>query len=231
MASALLVDYVLTVAVSISSAVAVRRVGAPVAASATRGLCAVGLVVLIVLMNLRGVRESGTAFAVPTYGFMLSILGMVALRRSSGSLRATLPHGRERRLRPWSAQGTFAGLGAGASCCCARSPRGCAALTGVEAISNGVPAFQKPKCKNAATTLLLLGVIAVTMLMSIIVLAGHATPGCRSTENDVDQLLPDGVAGRRRPTQQDTVIVQLAAGRLRRASTLGRSTRHRDDRR
>ena len=88
---------------------------------------------------------------------------------------------------------------------------GCAALTGVEAISNGVPAFRKPKSKNAATTLLLLGTIAVTMLLSVIVLAKIS--GLRYAENVVEQLRLDGEAGeadlgrsalprRRRPTSR-----------------------------
>ena len=72
---------------------------------------------------------------------------------------------------------------------------GCAALTGVEAISNGVPAFRKPKSKNAATTLLLLGSIAVTMLLSVIVLAKIS--GLRYAEDVVEQLRLDGEAGER----------------------------------
>ena len=159
-ASALLVDYVLTVAVSISSGVRrTPRRRSPVAATGTRRSVAV------VrrrdprwLMNLRGVRESGTAFAIPTYVFMSAILGMVACRALPARCSATCRWRRARsyddraataarphRARRWS----FLLLRAFSS--------GCAALTGVEAISNGVPAFRKPKSKNAATTLLLLG--------------------------------------------------------------------------
>ncbi|MDQ3113103.1 MAG: amino acid permease, partial [Actinomycetota bacterium] len=154
-ASALLVDYVLTVAVSISSA-------AQFAASAIpqmRGHEATAAVIATVFlmgMNLRGVRESGTLFAVPSYVFMVAILGMAAwgfVRLVLGSL----PEAPSADLT-LSAEGQFetgfTGLAAAFLILRAFSS-GCAALTGVEAISNGVPAFRKPKSKNAATTLAL----------------------------------------------------------------------------
>jgi amino acid transporter len=84
---------------------------------------------------------------------------------------------------------------------------GCAALTGVEAISNGVPAFRKPKSKNAATTLLLLGSIAVTMLISIIVLANMMH--LRFAENPGEQLLRNGVPVGNSYTQE-TVMAQIS---------------------
>ena len=123
--------------------------------------------------NLRGVRESGTAFAVPTYAFMVAILGMAAV--GLRPLTSRRPAGRgERAASTWWPRTEYddglTGL-AGAFLLLRAFSSGCAALTGVEAISNGVPAFRKPKRKNAATTLLLLGTIAVTMLLSIIVLA------------------------------------------------------------
>ena len=126
---------------------------------------AVVAVVLLMAANLRGVRESGTAFAVPTYVFM-------ARDPRHGGL-GLLPARVRRPADVESAQFTLAaedqysqgiaGL-AGAFLLLRAFSSGCAALTGVEAISNGVPAFRKPKSKNAATTLLLLGTIAVTML-------------------------------------------------------------------
>ncbi len=192
-ASALLVDYVLTVAVSISSA-------AQYAASTIDSLqghevtVAVVAVILIMAANLRGVRESGTAFSVPTYAFMASVLGMAAW----GFFR--LAFGQIDHLE--SAQFTLvaedqysqgvAGL-AGAFLLLRAFSSGCAALTGVEAISNGVPAFRKPKSKNAATTLLLLGTIAVTMLLSIIVQAKIL--GLRYAEDVVEQLRLNGEKG------------------------------------
>jgi amino acid transporter len=170
-ASALLVDYVLTVAVSVSS-------GAQYAASAIPGLrgheafVAVFVVIILTTMNLRGVRESGTAFAIPTYVFMASVLGMSAfgfLRYALGDLPKA--ESANLTLLPESTynQG-LVGLAGGFLLLRAFSS-GCAALTGVEAISNGVPAFREPKSKNAANTLALLGGIAVTMLLSIIMLA------------------------------------------------------------
>ena len=148
-ASSLLVDYVLTVAVSVSSGV--QNAGA--ALTFIRGHempVAVGLVVLLTAMNLRGVRESGKAFAVPVYAFMLGIIGMAAF----GFLRAatgTLPQAASAQydLVPEQAGSNLAGFAMLFLLLRAFSS-GCAALTGVEAISNGVPAFKKPKSRNAA---------------------------------------------------------------------------------
>ncbi len=192
-ASALLVDYVLTVAVSISSA-------AQYAASTIDSLqghevtVAVVAVILIMAANLRGVRESGTAFAVPTYAFMASVLAMAAwgfYRLAFGQIDDLDSAQFTLAAEDQYSQG-IAGL-AGAFLLLRAFSSGCAALTGVEAISNGVPAFRKPKSKNAATTLLLLGTIAVTMLTSIIVLA--KVLGLRYAENVVDQLRLNGGAG------------------------------------
>ena len=192
-ASALLVDYVLTVAVSISSAAqyAASTIGALEGHEVT---VAVAAVLLLMAANLRGVRESGTAFAVPTYGFMAAVLGMAAfgfLRLAFGDLPDVESAKFTLVAEPQFADG-LAGLAGGFLLLRAFSS-GCAALTGVEAISNGVPAFRKPKSKNAATTLLLLGTIAVTMLTSIIVLA--RVMGIRFAENVVEQLRLDGQEG------------------------------------
>ncbi|NES12905.1 MULTISPECIES: APC family permease [Micromonospora] len=167
-ASALLVDYVLTVAVSVSSGVA--NLGSVVPFVAThKVLIAVSAVVLLTAMNLRGLRESGTAFAVPTYGFVIVIGGMLLtgvvrifvlghdLHAPSAGLEIRAEHSVTGFALVFLLLRTFSS--------------GCAALTGVEAISNGVPAFKTPKSKNAATTLLLLGTIAVSMLVGIILLA------------------------------------------------------------
>ncbi len=192
-ASALLVDYVLTVAVSISSA-------AQYAASTVdqlRGhevVVATAAVLILMAMNLRGVRESGTAFALPTYAFMASVLIMAAwgfARLAFGHLPDVASAGLELEPESQYAQGIM-GLAGGFLILRAFSS-GCAALTGVEAISNGVPAFRKPKSKNAATTLLLLGTIAVTMLTSIIVLGKVA--GLRFAENVGEQLRLNGAQG------------------------------------
>ncbi|MEO6510939.1 MAG: APC family permease [Nocardioides sp.] len=190
-ASALLVDYVLTVAVSVSS-------GAQYAASAIDPLSgheanfATVLVIVLAAINLRGIRESGTFFAFPTYAFMAAILGMCGfglMRLASGNL----PDVESANLDIAKAPGyegsltTFALL-----FLLARAfSSGCAALTGVEAISNGVPAFKKPKSKNAATTLLLLGAIAITMMVSVIVLAKQM--GLKYVDpHDMGRLTRDG---------------------------------------
>ncbi len=208
MASALLVDYVLTVAVSISS-------GAQYAASAMpflRGheaLVAVIVVVLLTTINLRGVRESGSAFAVPTYVFMFAILGMSAwgflkyflgdLPQAESAVLDLLPESQFE-------QG-LVGLG-GAFLLLRAFSSGCAALTGVEAISNGVPAFKKPKSHNAATTLALLGSIAVLMLMSTIILS--RLMHVRFAEFPAEQLTRDGVPVGE-DYVQDPVIGQIAS--------------------
>jgi amino acid transporter len=208
-ASALLVDYVLTVAVSISS-------GAQYAASALpffsghEALLAVGLVVMLAAMNLRGVRESGSFFAIPTYLFIVAILGMCfwALMLL---LQGNLPDVESADLQIAPAPGYEGAITTiGLMTLLARAfSSGCAALTGVEAISNGVPAFRKPKSRNAATTLLLLGMIAITMMISVIVLANQMS--LRYVDpHELDRLtradgspLPEGY-------DQHTVIAQIA---------------------
>ncbi|MEL4504379.1 APC family permease [Luteococcus sp. H138] len=172
-ASALLVDYVLTVAVSVSSGVQNAEAMLPWLAG-REGIVAAGVIVVLMALNLRGVRESGTIFAIPTYLFMAGILGMTAwgfarIHLLGDDLRA--------ETADWTVASTseytnFTGVLMIALLARAFSS-GCAALTGVEAISNGVPAFKKPKSRNAATTLALLGTIAITMLLGIIWLANR----------------------------------------------------------
>jgi amino acid transporter len=209
-ASALLVDYVLTVAVSISSASQYAAGAIPplIGHEATVGVIAVAL---LAAMNLRGVRESGAFFAVPTYLFMVAILGMCAyglMRLLAGDLPDA--ESADLRIVPqpgWEEPLTQIGL----MFLLARAfSSGCAALTGVEAISNGVPAFRKPKSRNAATTLLMLGLIAITMMMSVIVLAKQMT--IRYVDpHHLEQLrtssgaVPEGY-------EQHPVISQIAAG-------------------
>lgn len=194
-ASALLVDYVLTVAVSVSSGVQ----NASSALSFVNGheaIVAVVLVALLAAMNLRGVRESGTAFAIPTYCFMVAIVGMTIwglVRLSTGSL----PLVESAKFSVPADPSFTGGLGtaAGVFLLLRTFSSGCAALTGVEAISNGVPAFKKPKSKNAATTLLLMGTIAVTMLIGIITLANKAHLRYVDPDADITRLRLDGQQG------------------------------------
>jgi len=208
-ASALLVDYVLTVAVSISSGVQNAASAIPWIAR-NEVFVAVTLVVVLAALNLRGVRESGAFFALPTYGFMIGVLGMALLGAFRG-LNGTLPQVESAvdTIVPapgYPANGDLTGLALVFLLARAFSS-GSAALTGVEAISNGVPAFRRPKSKNAATTLLLLGTIAITMLMSIIVLANKM--GLKYVDN-VDRLI--GPDGKPMPPDfdQPTVMAQLS---------------------
>lgn len=197
-ASALLVDYTLTVAVSISAAVANLGSVFPVIADHAPWW-AVGVIIVITLVNLRGIRESGTAFAIPTYLFLASITIMVvtALIRvlMGGELRA--------ESAGWEIVAQDEVMGLALAFLVARAfSSGTTALTGIEAIANGVPSFRKPKARNAATTLLLLGVISMTMFVSITWLA--LASGVKVTGDDADLIgLPDGQT-------QKTVIVQVA---------------------
>jgi amino acid transporter len=206
--SALLVDYVLTVAVSISSAAQYAATAIEPARGHQVTLAIIAVLVLMA-MNLRGVRESGTTFAVPTYLFMVAILGMALWGFARYYLGDGLPPAESADLTPPTEHKFdhgFTGLAAGFLLLRAFSS-GCAALTGVEAISNGVPAFRKPKGRNAATTLALLGAIAVTMAMAIITLANITN--VRVSDTPGRMLLPNG-----QPIgpdyHQDPVIGQLA---------------------
>ncbi len=198
--SALLVDYVLTVAVSIASAAS--TIGSAIPFVAThKVLFAVAAIGLLTALNLRGVRESGRTFALLAYAFLLGMFGMLAwglfrifvlddeVRAESAGfeLRAEEEH--------------LAGLALIFLLARAFSS-GCAALTGVEAISNGVPAFRKPKSRNAATTLLMLGVIAITLFLGMIVLA-------RQTQVVIAEH-PEQLAGAPEGYQQKTLIAQIA---------------------
>ena len=205
-ASALLVDYVLTVAVSVSAGVQ----NAANAFDFVRGreaVIAVAIVAGLTAMNLRGVRESGAAFAIPTYLFMVTVIGM-ALVGVYRQVTGTLPPAESAGLELLPEPGYEALSGLALSFLMLRAfSSGCAALTGVEAISNGVPAFRKPKSKNAATTLLLMGTVAITMLLSMVTLARWT--GINYAEDPATQLTRDGV-----PVGdtyvQDTVMGQVA---------------------
>lgn len=201
-ASALLVDYVLTVAVSMASAMS--NIGSAVPfINQHKVWFAVVAILILAAANLRGIRESGTAFAIPTYAFMIGILVMLGwglfqinvlgdeLRAESAGFELHAEHGDI--------------MGFALVFLVARAfSSGCAALTGVEAISNGVPAFRKPKSRNAATTLLMLGGIAVTLFMGIILLAKET--GVQIAERPHEQLI-----GAPPDYHQKTLIAQLAA--------------------
>jgi amino acid transporter len=166
-ASSLLIDYVLTVAVSVVAGVAAITSAAPSLAPHAVAL-SLGFVALLTIMNMRGVKESGRAFAIPTYGFVLAIYAMLAVgfaKVAFGSgLTAESAHVQLQHVAHTGGLFTvFLVLRAFAS--------GCTALTGVEAVSNGVPAFEEPKSRNAAATLVMMALLATTMFAGITALA------------------------------------------------------------
>jgi amino acid transporter len=211
-ASALLVDYVLTVAVSISAGIDNARAALPFI-NGHEATYAVVMVAVLAALNLRGVRESGTWFAIPTYGFMVAILGMAAWGLVK-NVRGDLVPAESASLEVVPApgyEGTVTNVALAFLLARAFSS-GCAALTGVEAISNGVPAFRKPKSRNAATTLLLLGTISITMMISIVSLARSMDLKFVDPHHLDDRLTgPDGTP---LPDEyeQHTVIAQVARG-------------------
>jgi amino acid transporter len=166
-ATSLLIDYVLTVAVSVVAGVAAITSAVPELAPHAVAL-SIGFVVLLTSVNLRGVRESGRAFAIPTYGFVLAIYAMLLVAfLKIGFGDGITAESAKYELRQTADTGglltVFLVLRAFAS--------GCTALTGVEAVSNGIPGFEPPKSRNAATTLLIMGLLATTMFAGITVLA------------------------------------------------------------
>ena len=184
-ASSLLIDYILTVAVSMSAAVAAMT-SAFHQIEPYRIELAVGLIVLLTLANLRGIKESGNMFAIPTYTFvasMVTLIGVGLYNLLTGQVTEAPPpailheeHGQ--------AIGYFLILRAFAA--------GCTALTGIEAISDGVPAFKKPESRNASITLLIMIVLLSAMFMGTTILA------------DAYHIIPDGAA------EPETANSQLA---------------------
>ena len=172
--ASLMVDYILTVAVSISAGVAaIISIPEFSGLAAHRVELGVGLIVLITLMNMRGIKESGRVFAVPTYLYMLIFGGLViyGLARSFTGDIGTVPYDPELAETTREVGGTLSlflllkGFSSGA-----------VALTGVEAISNGVPAFRRPEAKNAAATLVIMGLLLGSLFFGISVLAHRLEP-------------------------------------------------------
>jgi len=164
-AAALLIDYVLTVAVSITAGVAAVTSAFPVLYPFRLVLCLLAIA-CITWANLRGVRESGTLFAIPTYGFVLIILVLIAVglvRLTTGTLGPMPAQGIPATEDVTQALTLFLILRAFAS--------GCTALTGVEAISNGIPAFRTPEAENAGKTLIAMAVLLVTMFVGLTALS------------------------------------------------------------
>lgn len=199
-ASALLVDYVLTVAVSVAAGVS-NLVSAVPALAGSAVPISLGLVALLTVANLRGVRESGRAFAVPTYGFVLVVFLMIAVGIARVVLGDT-PVAESAGFVVEPAAGEAIGGLALVAVVLRAFASGCTALTGVEAVSNGVPSFRKPKSRNAATTLAVMGLLTVTMFAGLTVLALASDV---HVAEDLGHLVgaPDGY-------HQRTVIAQVA---------------------
>jgi amino acid transporter len=166
-ASSLLIDYVLTVSVSVVAGVAAITSAIPALAPHAVAI-SLGFVVLLTAANLRGVKESGRAFAIPTYGFVAAIylmlfVGFAKVAFGSGITAESAQYELHAVAETGGMLTVFLVLRAFAS--------GCTALTGVEAVSNGVPGFEAPKSRNAATTLALMGLLATTMFAGITALA------------------------------------------------------------
>ncbi len=202
-ASALLVDYVLTVAVSVSAGVD-NIISAAEGLADHRVALALGFVVFLTAMNLRGVKESGKAFAVPTYGFVVGVFGMIAyglFRAATGD--TPVAESAMYDVVPEEGKAGLTGL-AFAFLALRAFASGCTALTGVEAIANGVPAFRAPKSRNAATTLAAMGIIAMSMFIGITALA--ILSKVRYSEHPAEQFVGFG-----EDDVQRSVIAQVAA--------------------
>jgi amino acid transporter len=190
---ALLTDYVLTVAVSVSAGVAAIIAAVPSMNELRVPMCVL-FIALIAIGNLRGVKESGRIFAAPTFLFLTMIGSLIVIgliRLASGSLHHAASAGylagwatehAASAVEPLTVVGLFLGLHALAS--------GSTAMTGVEAISNGVPAFRAPEWRNARTTLMWMGGLLGTMFLGISFLAQRV------------QAVPD-------PTQKQTVLAEI----------------------
>lgn len=188
--AALLTDYVLTVAVSVSSGIA-QVVSAFPSLSAYRVEIAVSCVIFIMLINLRGVKESGMAFAIPTYFFIVALcltVGLGFFRFLTGSLGSVVDPPTLQIPQTVLVITPFLLLHAFSS--------GTAALTGIEAISNGITAFKEPRSKNAGTTLIWMALILSSLFLSISFLGGHIGAVPSEEETVISQLARTVFVGR-----------------------------------
>jgi len=185
-AAALLIDYVLTVAVSVSAGVfAITSLAATwgyLGLATYRVEIALACITLITMINLRGVKESGIIFSVPTYVFVVSMLALIGL----GLTRIVLANAAPVVVEPTELPVPTATIGL--FLLLQAFSAGCTALTGVEAISNGVPAFKRPESKNAATTLLWMVGILGAMFLGLSVLAHYYGTVPREDVSVVSQI-------------------------------------------
>jgi len=197
-AAALLVDYVLTVAVSVASGVD-NIISAVPGLDPFRVELAVGFVILIIVVNLRGVREASLVFAIPTYVF----IGSVGIMIVTGLIRTFLGDAPVASSAEFSVQAESLGQAAVILLILRAFSSGCSALTGVEAVSNGVPAFRAPKVRNAQSTLVLMGSIAICLFAGLTALA--LITGVHYAENPCDLVGFDCT------NPQPSLMAQIAA--------------------
>ncbi|WAA66554.1 APC family permease [Microbacterium oxydans] len=197
-AAALLVDYVLTVAVSVASGVD-NIISAVPGLDPFRVELAVGFVILIIVVNLRGVREASLVFAIPTYVF----IGSVGIMIVTGLIRTFLGDAPVASSHDFTVQAESLGQAAVILLILRAFSSGCSALTGVEAVSNGVPAFRAPKVRNAQSTLVLMGSIAICLFAGLTALA--LITGVHYAENPCDLIGFDCT------TPQPSLMAQIAA--------------------
>jgi amino acid transporter len=205
-AAALLIDYVLTVAVSIAAGVAAITSALP-QWHLNRVELSLAFVLVLMLGNLRGLRESGRIFSVPTYFFIVSLLALIAVgawRALTGSIQPVPP------IDPVRTTGETLTL----FLLLTAFSNGCTAMTGIEAVSNGVPAFKPPEAKNAAATMLMMATISITMFMGVTLLsqAYHLLPS--EHETVVSQLARGVFGGRGLPyylVQAATMLILVLA--------------------
>ena len=206
--AALLMDYILTVAVSISSGVA-QIVSALPSLDHLRIEIGVAAVLLIMLINLRGVKESGTAFAVPTYFFIVMMfvtVGLGLFRYFTGSLGTVINPPEVHLVETIAPVTAFLLLHAFAN--------GTTALTGVEAISNGITAFKEPRSRNAGITLIWMSIILGTLFISISFLTGRIGGVFSEDETVISQLtrtIYDGRGVMYLATMTATTVILLMA--------------------
>jgi amino acid transporter len=205
-AAALLIDYTLTVAVSIAAGVAALTSAFPTL-HMSRVELSLGFMAVIALGNLRGIRESGRIFSVPTYFFIGGILALLAVGAWRWATGAIVPLDQaSASALPVGSIGVFAILTAFAN--------GCTAMTGVEAVSNGVPAFRKPESRNAAATLVVMALLAVGMFVGITLLAHAYVIVPSDTETVVSQIARAVFGGRGWPyyaIQAGTMLILVLA--------------------
>jgi len=194
--AALLIDYVLTVAVSIAAGVAALISALPALEPHRIPLC-LGFIALLTFANLRGLRESGTVFMFPTYGFLVCIFTLMAVgffQFFTGSLGRN-PHLEQAAAHAAGGAGAAGGLSLFLILRAFAS--GCVAMTGTEAVSNGVPAFRPPEARNAATTLVIMAFLLGSLFLGVSFLAWQygAVPDHEHSETVVS-ILAGGVLGR-----------------------------------